>query len=157
MNMPDPLAITALLGVYLDADYRWELGGDWHWIRVGSTAPEIDAAFPQASRYALLSAWNPHSIVCAEALNSHQDQCLQADITAGGHAHRAAFSSAPDRTWREPSWLVIDMAASRLDALARRFGQLGTLAWERGQPVRLRMDVADPAGGNGRSCVDWLK
>ena len=43
------------------------------------------------------------------------------------------------------------------DALSRRFGQLGTLFWQREQPVRLRMDAAAPASAAGHAFIDWLK
>src|SRR5690606_38674374 len=39
----------------------------------------------------------------------------------------------------------------------RQFGQLGGLWWERGQPVRLRMQAAKPAGFADDPQVDWLE
>ena len=32
------------------------------------------------------------------------------------------FASARDRTWREPNWVVVDIAPGEMDALAREFG-----------------------------------
>lgn len=149
--------IAELLHAYLDADYRWELDGAWHRLRIGAVAPDIDAAFPEATRFGLLSAWDPHSVVRGDAENREADAALHYQLSTGPYPYRAAFSSAHDRTWREPSWLVIGMPVEALDALARRFGQLGTLGWRRAEPVRLRMDAAAPPGEAGRDCVDWLK
>lgn len=157
MHALTPGRVAELLDAYLLADYRWELDGEWRWFRVGEPAPEIEAAFPRAQYFALLSAWDPHSNVRDKAVNRREDAELHRLIAEGAWNSRAAFSSAPDRTWREPSWLVLDMPAVELDVLARRFGQLGTLSWEPGRAVRLRMDAAPPPGYEAFPCVDWLK
>jgi hypothetical protein len=148
--------IAALLDAYLKADYRWELDGQWRRFHVGRVAEDIEAAFPQARCFALLSAWNPASVPRDDAANREEDAALLRLIEEMGYARRPAFSSAPDRSWREPSWLAVDMPAGVLDALARRFGQLASLGWERGQPVRLRMD-ASPQPDAASEYVDWLK
>lgn len=152
-----PLRIAELLAAYIKADYRWELDGNWRRFRVGDAVPEIDEAFPQAPCYGLLSAWDPHSQPRAESINRAEDAALEQLIASMAYTRRAAFSSAPDRSWREPSWLAVGMPAGVLDALGKRFAQLGTLAWERGQPVRLRMDAAPPPGLETLAFVDWLK
>lgn len=157
MEKPSSSRIAELLQAYLHADYRWELDGTWYRLRVGTSAPEIDAAFPEATCFALLSAWDPHSVVRGQAANRAADAALHDQLSLAPYPYRAAFSSAPDRSWREPSWLVIGMPTEALDALGRRFGQLGTLFWRRGEPVRLRMDAAAPPEESGRDCVDWLK
>lgn len=157
MHVLPPDRIAKLLDAYLLAHYRWENDGEWRWLRVGEMAPELEAAFPQARRFSLLSAWDPHSEVRDKSVNRREDSELRQMLVEGTYNIRAAFSSAPDRSWREPSWLVLDMEDSTLDALARRFGQLGTLSWERGRVVRLRMDAAAPPGYGAFPCVDWLK
>jgi hypothetical protein len=149
--------IAALLDAYLAADYRWEFEGRWRSLAIGELAPEVDTAFPGAWRYALLSAWHPHSIVRDEGINRAEDARLLEQLHAGGFASRPAFASAGDRSWREPGWLVVNIPLHVLDRLAREFGQLGTLAWERGQCVRLRMDAPVPAGRAATAHVDWLK
>lgn len=157
MDTPHSARIAGLLDAYLAADYRWELDGRWRHLRIGDPAPEVDAAFPDAAGYALLSAWNPQSIPCDEADNRRADEALRARLAAQGYRCRAAFASAQDRSWRERGWLALDLAPDALDGLARRFGQLGTLGWRRGEPVRLRMDAAAPADAARHDCIDWLK
>lgn len=154
---PDDETLSRLQRSYLAAVYRWRLRGQWHAIRIGEPAPEIERAFPPARRFGLVSAWNPHSEPRAEAANRADDERLHAAIRAGGWKGVHAFASAPDRSWREPSWIVLDIDAPALDALARRFGQLGTLHWRRGEPVRMRMDATRPAALPPHPYVDWIQ
>lgn len=148
--------ITTLLHAYLEADYRWELLGEWRHLRVGETSAAIDDAFPEATRYGLLSAWNPHSVERADAENRAADQALQFQLLQAAITFQPAFASAWDRSWREPSWLALGMPVEVFDALAQRFGQLGTLWWRRGEPVRLRMYARQPVAVQAHPCVDWV-
>ena len=68
--------------------------------------------------------------------------------------HEAAGTN---RTWREPSWLVMDMPAVDFDALSRRYGQLATLYWAPDERVRLRVDATKPAGFGPDDDIDWLQ
>ena len=45
-----------LLRAYLDAEYRWARDGEWPSLAIGHTAPELEAAFPDAGVFGLLSA-----------------------------------------------------------------------------------------------------
>jgi hypothetical protein len=155
----DPLPvmrIAQLMRAYCEAEYRWEAAGRWHPIRVGAPAPGPESTFPDARRFGLLTAWNPGSREREEATNRAEDEALRAMLEAGGLAYRPAFASARNRSWREPSWLVMDMPVPTFDALARRFGQLGTLSWARGEPVGLRMHADRPAGIDAPGWVEWL-
>jgi len=149
--------VARLVTAYREAEYRWELDGRWHPLAIGQPAPGIERAFPEASRFGLLSAWNPHSVERPEAVNRSDDEILHAMLKASGLPFRAGFSSARNRSWREPSWVVVDMASPAFDALARHFGQLGTLYWRRGEPVRLHMYAARPAAVAACEAVDWLE
>ena len=149
--------ITALVQAYLAADYRWELDGQWYPMPIGARADELERAFPQARSYGLLSAWNPQSVERPDAENRAEDELLNAALAATGLPFRAAFSSARNRAWREPSWIVMDLPAPELDALARRFGQLATVHAERGRFVRLRVYHGAPEQGPGPDLVDWVR
>lgn len=154
---PDDARLASLLRAYLAAEYRWQREGDWHDISIGLPAPGLELAYPRASSFGLISAWNPSSIERSAAENRDADQALCEALDAAGHQYLPAFSSARNRSWREPGWLVMDMDASGYDALSRRFGQLGTLWWPAGAPVRLRMDTRRPAGlDDDDRFVDWL-
>lgn len=156
--MTEPAATVAkLLCAYLGADYRWEFNGQWRHLHIGIIAPSVEAALPDASCFGLLSAWNPHSVVRASSENLRADEELQSWLLDHGLLHRPAFSSARDRTWREPCWLIAGLQAKPFDDLARRFDQLGTLWWRHGEPVRLRMHAKRPKDCDDDSHVDWVK
>jgi hypothetical protein len=139
------------------AEYRWELAGDWRNLRIGDPAPELAREFPDVRHFGLLSAWDPYSIPRPEPVNRKADDLLEKEILGSGLRFRAAFSSATNRTWREPSWLVMDMRVADFDALSRRYGQLATLYWAAGEPVRLRVDAARPTGYGPDEAIDWLR
>ena len=149
--------IAGLVHAYLAAEYRWECDGEWLDLRIGAPAPAVRARYPAARTAGLLSAWNPHSVERPDAENRAEDERLQADLVASGCAFRPAFSSAANRSWREPSWLVIDMAVGAFDALSRRFGQLGTLYWRTDAPIRMRIDAPPPPGLANHADLDWLR
>lgn len=148
--------VLKLLQAYLDAEYRWERNGLWFPLCIGAIANDLEQAFPQAREFALLSAWNPQSLECAELANRTADAALHAALRDSGAIFRAGFSSARNRTWREPSWVTIDLSLSQLDTLSRRFGQLGTLYARRGEPMQLRMYAARPQGAADQAHVRWL-
>src|SRR5690606_40994926 len=104
-----------------------------------------------------LSAWNPCSEPLDEASNRRADAALEHELATRGIVHIPAFSSARNRSWREPGWVVFDVDSGLLDVLCRQFGQLGGLWWARGEPVRLRMQAAKPAGFADDPQVDWLE
>ena len=148
--------IADLVEAYLASDYQWELGGRWRPIVLGEVADDLEDAYPDAAGSGLLSAWNPHSIVRPESENRQADELLAAALAGSGAKHRPGFSSARNRSWREPSWMVMDMPVEDFDAIARRFGQLGTLYARRGQPMRLRIYRERPAGFADPGLVDWI-
>ena len=82
MHERSPARIATLLDAYLAASYRWEYDGDWHDLAVGAPAPRVDATFPEARCYALLSAWHPHSVIREEAANRAEDARLTDEVAA---------------------------------------------------------------------------
>jgi hypothetical protein len=149
--------IADLVRAYLIAEYRWEQDGDWRHLRIGEPAPEVEARYPQARSFGLLSAWDPYSVPRPEAVNRDADESLQQALHASGRIFRPAFSSAANRSWREPSWLVVDMPATEFDALSRRYGQLATLYWAAGESVRMRVDAKRPADAAPMPSIEWLR
>ena len=149
--------VERLATAYLEAVYRWALNGDWHDIQVGLPVPGLELLYPRVRGFGLLSAWNPYSEPRAEAANRSADEALEAELAVRGFQRIPAFSSATNRSWREPGWVVFDINAAELDRLCRAFGQLGALWWQRGGAVRLRMQAARPAGFRRDAPVDWLE
>jgi hypothetical protein len=160
MQIDDRARVATLFAAYLAAEYSWELDNAWYALRIGHPALELEAAFPEAASFSLLSAWNPQSVRRPDVVNRSEDQQLQMVLESSGLQFRPAFAAAANRAWREPSWIVVDLSLTGLDALAQRFGQLGTLLWRRGKPGRLRMYAAEPVGHPDyavHDCVDWVK
>lgn len=149
--------IAELVRAYLAAEYRWEMDGDWLNLRIGERVPEAARRFPEATRFGLMSAWNPHSVERPEAANRAADEALQRDLIDSGRRFQPAFSSAVNRSWREPSWLVIDLPPAEFDALSRRYGQLATLHWTAREAVRLRVDATRPRAFAHHADIDWLR
>lgn len=148
--------VASLVRAYHDADYRWELDGRWLPLAIGVVAAELESAYPLAQEFGLVSAWNPQSVDRPEPENRADDELLRATLAASGLPYRAGFSSAHNRSWREPSWIVMDMPLKQFDDLARRFRQLGTLHARRGQPMRLRVyHHALPACAD-LDGIDWI-
>ncbi|GAA4864703.1 DUF3293 domain-containing protein [Luteimonas vadosa] len=148
--------LAELTKAYLSADYRWQCDGRWHHLHIGQPAPELERVEPGARCHGFLSGWDPWSIPRAEALNREADEALQACLLEAGKPFRPAFASAPNRTWREPSWLVSGMELTEFDALVQQFGQLGSLWWRTGEPVRLRMAARCPPGFSNVAWLDWI-
>lgn len=151
------VAVAALARAYREADYRWELGGDWHDLQIGLPAPGLEMTHPDAGSFGFLSAWNPWSVERQPAENRAADHALHEALQETGKPFHAAFASAPNRSWREPSWLVMGLTLDSFDALVRRFGQLGSLWWRPGEPVRMRMDAQRPPDFDEDAYIDWLR
>lgn len=149
--------VAELIHAYLAAEYRWAMGDDWLNLRIGERAPDVARRFPEAARFGLLSAWNPCSVERSETANRAADDALQQDLLDSSRVFLPAFSSAVNRTWREPSWLVVDLPLVQFDTLSRRYGQLATLHWAAQDRIRLRVDAARPLAFAHRADVDWLR
>lgn len=149
--------IAELVRAYLAAEYRWEMDGDWSNLRIGERVPEAACRFPEATQFGLMSAWNPCSVERPEAINRAADDALRQDLIDSGRRFLPAFSSAVNRSWREPSWLIVDLPLIEFDALSRRYGQLATLHWATHETVRLRMDATRPRAFAHHADVDWLR
>lgn len=149
--------IAELVHAYLVAEYRWALGDDWLNLRIGERAPDASRRFPEAAQFGLMSAWNPCSVERPETINRAADDVLQQDLRDSGRRFLPAFSSAVNRSWREPSWLVVDLPLAGFDALSRRYGQLATLHWTAQDAVRLRVDALRPRAFADHPSIDWLQ
>ena len=158
-NMTEgPLAtrIATLPDIYMAAEYKWEHDGLWRPIRIGECAAELDAAFPDAVRFGMLTASNPGFAARGDTENRDADRLLQHELERLDLRHRPAVAIAHNRTWKAYNWLVIDPDVDAFDALARRFGQIGTLLWSRNSPVRLRMRAKRPETLMAHPAIDWI-
>lgn len=127
-----------LLAAYLNAEYllRGPPGGS---LRIGRRTAALDAHYPAAAHFALLTAWNPDSSALDADANLAAQRALDKALGAVGLQFIPALNRAPGGGHEEPSRLVLDAGDARVDQLACRFGQTGALAWRRGRAVRLRI------------------
>lgn len=153
--LPDSPRVAALAGEYLAAHYFVAIGKREWLFQVGQYAEEIERQLT-ADRYLFVTAWNPASRALTPAENLAAGERLQARLSDSGHASLPALGCDTNGGGVERGHLVLDVPADRADALARAFGQLGTLYWSPGEPVRLRMLVARPPGFPDHPYVDWV-
>jgi len=140
---------------YAAAEYAVALDGDALPLRVGRPALDLEAYWP-AGRYVFVSAWNPASQPHSDSANQAADERLVARLVAAGVQRHAAWAQDQAGRWREPGWLLADLDDAAANALAREFGQAGVLAWQRGEPVRLRMLMARPDEAAASEHTDWV-
>lgn len=148
--------LATLAAIYTAAEFKWEIDGRWWPIQIGRQAGELDATFPDATRFGMLSASNPGNVARSDADNRAADRELQQALDQLGLRYRPGFVIGRNRSWRAQNWLVIEPGESTFDALARRFGQTGALLWLRGTPVRLRMCATRPDTLTEHPHIDWL-
>ena len=149
-----PARMAELARAYLQADYLVAVGRrEWRF-RVGACAHELESVLG-AARYLFMTAWNPLSRDTGLVGNMHADQRLQVRLTQACFQHHSAFGGDAVGDHREHGWLVLDLPEATADLLAGEFGQAGVVYWQRGQPVRLRMQSPQPAQWQPHDCIDW--
>jgi hypothetical protein len=154
--MLSPSHIASLPATFLAAEYKWEWHGVWESLRIGEPAPGLEQAFAEARRFGIVSAANPGQIMRSDPENRSADRALQRRLDDLGLIYRAAFVAAHSRSWKAFNWLVVDPEPAVFDALAAEFGQIGTLLWARGEPVRLRMNAYRPVAVPPHPWIDWI-
>ncbi|GAB2492077.1 hypothetical protein GCM10027084_00670 [Pseudoxanthomonas sangjuensis] len=151
----DPGRIAALAGEYLLAHYFVALGKREWLFQVGQTADDVERQLV-ADRYLFITAWNPASRSVDAARNLAAGERLLARLSGAGYAAYPALGCDADGGGVERGHLALDVPVDRADALAREFGQLGTLCWRHGEPVRLRMLAPRPPGFPEHPYTDWV-
>ncbi|MDO6580353.1 DUF3293 domain-containing protein [Photobacterium sp. 2_MG-2023] len=77
---------------------------------------------PDYSSFAILTAFNPESIVLSCKENRQRQQRLEAELSALGYAYLRLDCSAPDGRWHEPS-LAVCTGLSQACELAAKWRQ----------------------------------
>jgi hypothetical protein len=154
--MAEPDDLAALAAAFRKARYRVpELGAAGE-LRVGTSAGALEIAHP-ADRYAFVTAWDSGSTTDGPVDNAIADGALAAELDALGAQRLRAIASDDQDGHTESGWLVLDLALADLDRLARRFRQDATLAWTRGEAVRLRMYHPFPHDAVAARWTDWVE
>ncbi len=143
-----------LAAAYAAARYAVALDGDAIALHVGQPATDLEAYWPLA-RYGFVTAWNPASVPQSDAANEAANAQLVARLDALSLPRQPANAYDAGGGWCESGWVVGDIDPELLDRLGREFGQAGVLAWERGEPVRLRMLMPRPGRCPDAPGIDW--
>jgi hypothetical protein len=120
-----------LAAAYAQTLYRVTIDGAIFELRIGAEAPAFAAwlAARGARDWGWLTSVNPRSRRLAESENRRRLAALRRRLEAAGGRHWPGVAVDPAGRWPdEPSFLVLDLTAERLAALAARFGQHAFLA-----------------------------
>lgn len=150
-----PPTLGELARLYAAAHYFVAVGRQEWLFQVGQMAEDVERQL-QARSFQFVTAWNPHSRPAGAQGNLEAGQALEARLRESGLAcHRALGCNAQGGAI-EHGWLVLDVAPEQADALAREFGQAGTVYWRAGEPVRLRMQHPQPHDCADDAFTDWI-
>ena len=97
----------------------------------------------------------------ADVLGVHADLVgaagLDADLAVGMPAPPLKHAEMTERGLAIAMHLYVPLPTlAQADALAREFGQGGTLCWSTGEPVRLRMMWPRPSEAGDDPYTDWV-
>ncbi|MDB6163751.1 MAG: hypothetical protein JWL98_1183 [Xanthomonadaceae bacterium] len=154
--MANPDDSEALAAAFRNARYHVPELGVAGEVRVGTQPAALEAALG-AEAFGFITAWDSSSKAEPRMDNDAADGALTAELERLGADHLRAYAEDAQGAHREQGWLVTDVPLPDLDRLARRFGQDGTLAWSRGEAVRLRMYRPRPADPAAELWTDWVE
>ena len=154
MANPDDLA--ALAAAFRKARYQVPELRDAGAFGIGAIAGALESALP-ADRYAFITALNSDSESAPRIDNATADGELSARLDQLHATRIRAHAEDAQGAHHEAGWLVLDLPLPELDQLARRFDQDGTLAWTRGNAVRLRMYHPCPDDAAPALWTDWVE
>lgn len=100
-----------------------------------------DGLPPAARHLHIITACNPRSRLLSDEENATRNAALAQELRARGHEVLSADGSAPDGSWQEPGFAVVDADPGEILALARRFEQLAVFELT---PTELRVRWTEP-------------
>lgn len=123
-----------------ETEYRVRLSrGGYATIHCGEPLPEPLLALLRSpdEPWAFLTAWNPAGVALPRSTNHIRQRRLRDELKADRQRFHPGIGIGI-AIWREPSLFVPGMTYVQLDAMARRFGQLGALRGTGAGPAELR-------------------
>lgn len=128
---------------WIETDYRVRLPqGGYVSIWCGKPLPTVLLALLDAPNdpWGYITAWNPAGVRLPLATNRVRQRRLRDELKGDRLCFHAGVGvGAGD--WREPSLFVPGMGYRKLDAMARRFGQLGVVRGTGDGPAELHILV----------------
>jgi hypothetical protein len=146
-----------LLAVYLSTVYELPASAGAVRASLDGDARAAHTRLPDAlrARFAIVTAYNPRSVVTAPAVNAQRHRAMHELLLMGGHqveacvAHGQDAQGATDDTWREPSWFVRDIEREEAIAFGRAFRQNAIVFSDEGRPEIVATDADWDAPGKG--------
>ncbi|HVJ34202.1 MAG TPA: DUF3293 domain-containing protein [Terriglobia bacterium] len=131
---------AALIAAYQATDYVVFEDDAETVLRIGELNPAVDALLKRhgAEQAAVITAWNPASVILSDQENEARETVLWRWI--GDHQRFALAAEGRDRSgkWRpEQSCLIFDITADQAEALGREFGQNAIVHLRLGEAPRL--------------------
>jgi hypothetical protein len=103
------------------------------------------------TRFAVLTAYNPRSMLLPRKVNEQRQQVMRDLLILGCYRVEACvgYEDEPDGTWREPSWLVHGIDRDEAIHFGRTFRQ-NTIVYSR--DCRPELVVTDPTFDDVGKC-----
>jgi hypothetical protein len=101
------------------------------------------------TQFALITAYNPRSMLLPRRVNEGRQQVLRDLLVLGCYRveHCVGYEDEPDGTWREPSWLVHGIEREEAVIFGRAFRQNTILYCRDMRPELIVTDpTCDPVG-----------
>jgi hypothetical protein len=114
-------------------------------VSIDGESVKDESALPELlrSQFALITAYNPRSMLLPRRVNESRQQVLRDLLVLGCYRveHCVGYEDEPDGTWREPSWLVHGIEREEAIIFGRAFRQ-NTVVYCR--DMRPELVVTDP-------------
>ncbi len=108
----------------------------------GAGPGRLPAGLPPATRHVhIITACNPRSRLLTDEENAARNGRLERQLQREGFRIITADGSAPDGSWGEPGFGIVDADPAEILALARRFEQLAVFELT---PTELRVQWTEP-------------
>jgi hypothetical protein len=117
--------------------------------RAGDVSRSLDAlvARHDATRWALITAWNPESVRLTRAENDVRQRSLERDAQQAGYQMLRGEGIGADPNWQpEESILILGISRKAARQLGRQYGQLAIVVGHRDGPGRLVSCATAPRG-----------
>jgi hypothetical protein len=94
-------------------------------------------------RFAIITAYNPRSMLLPRRVNEHRNQVMRDLLVLGCYRveHCVGYEDEPEGVWREPAWLVIGIERVEAIAFGRVFRQNVIVYCDGGRPNIVVTDV----------------
>lgn len=122
-----------------ETEYRVRLPHGGHtviWCSRPLPAPLLALLRRADEPWGYITAWNPAGVRLLLASNRIRQRRLRDELKGDRHRYFGGIGIGPN-DWREPSLFVPGITYAQLDALARRFGQLGVVRGTGAEPAEL--------------------